>query len=163
MEKFQTLGRRAGALFLDSLVLLPVSWIVSPISLFFDSSPTALAVSSALVGVITVAYSIVLHALYGQTLGKKVARVKVVDTSEKPINFGQSVLRSFPQLILAMFALSFSTADETAANSIDIFGTLIYWFFVIFFIVDIVICLVNEKRRALHDFMGGTIVVRTDV
>jgi uncharacterized RDD family membrane protein YckC len=33
---------------------------------------------------------------------------------------------------------------------------------VIWFIIEIVTCLLNEKRRALHDYIAGTVVVKND-
>jgi uncharacterized RDD family membrane protein YckC len=163
MEKYQTFWRRVGASILDSFILAPVSWIIALVFILVDSSPAMTAVSSALVGIISVFYNILTHNLYGQTVGKLVAKVKVLDDSEKSINFGQAVLRSFPQLIIAMFAVSFSTADKSAADSARFIGTIIYWLFGLFLVADVIICLSNEKHRALHDFIAGTVVVKTDV
>jgi len=160
MEKYETLGKRFVAAFVDSLILAPVNLVISFATIFFSSSATAVAVSSAVVGLISVFYYILAHYYYGQTVGKILAKVKVLDDSEKQINFGQAVLRSFPQLIMAMFAVSFSTAEK---GTTGIVGTLIYWLVMIFSIADVLVCLLNEKRRALHDFIAGTIVVRTDV
>jgi uncharacterized RDD family membrane protein YckC len=106
-------------------------------------------------------YYVLTHYYYGQTVGKVVANVKVLDDSETSINFGQSVLRSFPQFLPVMFAVSFSTAGETDSRAF--WESLINGLTVLFFVVDIIVCLANEKHRALHDFIAGTIVVRTDV
>jgi len=162
MEKYETLWRRIGAFILDSIILSLVSWGILFVFLFTGSSPAIAAVSSALVAVVSVSYSILLHTLYGQTVGKMAAKVKVLDDSENPINFGQAVLRSLPQLVLAMFALSFSTADADAFST-TVLAVLINGSVTVFFIGDVIVFLVNEKRRALHDFIAGTIVVRTDV
>jgi uncharacterized RDD family membrane protein YckC len=163
MEKYETLGRRFGALILDSLILIPVNLVVSFLTVLMSWSPGILTVSSALGGVISVSYYILMHYQYGQTLGKMVMKVKVLDDSEGAINFGQAVIRSLPQLIPAMFAVSFSTADRTDNLSASVVGTLISGLVSIFWIADVIVCLVNDKRRALHDFIAGTIVVRTDV
>ncbi|HEY0459270.1 MAG TPA: RDD family protein [Pyrinomonadaceae bacterium] len=160
MEKYETLRKRFGAAFVDTFILVPVNLVISFATVFFNSSATAVALSSAVAGLISVFYYILAHYYYGQTVGKMLAKVKVLDDSEKQINFGQAVLRSFPQLIMAMFAFSFSNAQK---GTTGIVGTLIYWLVMIFGIADILVCLMNEKHRALHDFIAGTIVVRTDV
>jgi len=160
MEKYQTFGRRFGAAMLDSIViLLPINWIVSVVIIAI--SPTML--SWAVPALISALYYILMHYYFGWTLGKMVAQVKVLDDSERPINFGQSIVRSLPQLIIPMFAVSFSTADQSAADTIRVWAGVIYGFTFLFSVANVIVCLANEKRRALHDYIAGTIVVRTDV
>jgi uncharacterized RDD family membrane protein YckC len=159
MEKYQTLLRRFGAGIIDSLILAPISWFIAFVVFLVGSTTAARAVSPALVGLISVSYYILMHNFYGQTVGKMAARVKVLDDSEIRVNFGQAVLRSLPQLIPAMFAVSFSTADHSTEDV----TLLLYGSLSLFYLVDIIVCLSNEKHRALHDFMAGTVVIRTDV
>jgi uncharacterized RDD family membrane protein YckC len=161
MEKYQTFGRRFGAAILDSLVLLPINWGVSFVIVLISTTPTML--SWAVPGFISALYYILMHYYRGQTLGKMAAKVKVLDDSETPINFGQSIVRSLPQLFIPMFAVSFSTADQSAAETIALLAGLIYGLTFLFSVANVVVCLANDKRRALHDFIAGTIVVRTDV
>jgi len=161
MEKYQTFGRRVGAGILDSIIILPVNWGVS--ILLTVISPTSTMLVWAVPGFISALYFILMHYYRGQTLGKMVAGVKVLDDSETPINFGQSIVRSLPQLFIPMFAVSFSTADQSAADTIAFLAGLIYVLTSLFSIVNVIVCLANDKRRALHDFIAGTIVVRTDV
>jgi uncharacterized RDD family membrane protein YckC len=160
MDKYETLWRRFIALFIDFIILIPVNWGIAIVLSIIDILPTLL--TSALTGLVSVLYYVLMHFYYGRTVGKMVGRVKVLDDSETPLNFGQSVLRSLPQLLPVMFAFSFSTADETA-GSIALWAGLIYGFTGLFSIADVIVCLANDKRRALHDFIAGTIVVRTDV
>lgn len=163
MEKYRTFPRRIAAMIIDSLILMPLSWGASVFAVIGGSSPAAVAVSSAMVGAISVFYSILLHNYYGQTLGKMAVKVKVLNESENPINFAQAVLRSFPQLILAMFAVSFSTGVQSPDDLVGVVNSLLYGSFGIFIILDIIVCVLNEKSRALHDLIAGTVVVRTDI
>jgi uncharacterized RDD family membrane protein YckC len=161
MEKYQTFWRRVGASILDSLILTPVNWGVSFVFLLVGTAPVML--SWAVPGFIAVLYYILMHYYGGQTLGKMAARVKVLDDSETPVNLGQAIIRSLPQLLPVMFAVSFSTAGESSAHLIEFWASLIYGLTGLFFIADVAVCLFNEKRRALHDLIAGTVVVRTDV
>lgn len=161
MEKYQTFGRRFGAAILDSIILFPVNWIVSFAVLAIAAAPTIL--SWAIPGFISALYYILMHYYFGQTLGKMAAKVKVLDDSETPVNLGQSIVRSLPQLIIPMFAVSFSTADQSDAETLWLWASFIYGFTFLFSLANAIVCLANEKRRALHDFIAGTIVVRTEV
>jgi uncharacterized RDD family membrane protein YckC len=161
MEKYETFWRRVGAAFLDSVVLIPVNWGVS-FAVVLLNTPS-LMLSWAVPSFIASLYYILMHYYGGQTLGKMAAKVKVLDDSENRLSLGQAILRSLPQLLIPMFAVSFSTADPSAAEPIALWAGVIYGFTVVFWIADAMVCLASEKRRALHDFIAGTIVVRTDV
>lgn len=160
MEKYQTLGKRFGAAILDSFVLFFVGAILSVafalVGLKSDFTSTVTAAVSVL-------YTILMHYYYGQTVGKMAAKVKVLDESEKPINFGQSILRSLPQLIPLMFAVSFSTADNNAGSATEFWERTIITLSLAFFLIDALVCAASAKHRAIHDMLAGTIVVRTDV
>jgi|SRR5215204_1212248 len=161
MEKYETLGKRFWASILDSIIIMLIQGIGVFITVFVGASATLSNVASVTTGLVAVFYIILMHYYYGQTVGKMAAKVKVLDDSESSINFGQAVLRSLPQLFPVMFAVSFSTAGDTDSEAL--WGGLISGLTVIFEIADIIVCLSNDKRRALHDFIAGTIVVRTDV
>jgi len=164
MEKYVTLGKRFGALIIDSILLAIVNAVFSFVLIFLTDTNSILQfIISALTNLIYVFYFILLHAYYGQTIGKIIFRVKVVDDSESPINFGQSVLRSMPQLIPALFVATLVNPNLYEDSSIQVVSIIISVAAGIFGVADIVVCLVNEKRRALHDFIAGTIVVRTDI
>ncbi|HEY8559326.1 MAG TPA: RDD family protein [Pyrinomonadaceae bacterium] len=163
MEKYETLGRRFLALIIDSILLGIVNVMLSFGAVLTSGNRALAFVMSASVNLLYVAYFILLHARYGQTVGKKIVSVKVVDDSEAPINFGQAVVRSLPQLIPALFAVTLLNRELELDRSTQVISVLISGAVGVFQVADIIVCLVNEKRRALHDFIAGTIVVRTDV
>ena len=160
MEKYETFWRRVGAAILDYLILLPVTWGASFTVVVFSIEPTILYM--AIPGLISAIYYVLMHYYGGQTLGKMAVKVKVLDDSEMPVNFGQAILRSLPQLLLPMFAVSFSTARETE-ETIWRWVNMIYGLTTVFSVNTVIVCLASSKRRALHDFLAGTVVVRTDV
>jgi uncharacterized RDD family membrane protein YckC len=157
MDKFDTFWRRFGAAFLDNSLLFLLNVAIS--STIFPTFPE-FSTFVFLGTIISLVYYVSFHSIYGQTLGKILTKVKVIEVSEKPINFGQAILRNLPQLILVMFMISFS---EISASKLNQDYRFIYFFTIFFFIPDFAVFLANEKRRALHDFIAGTIVVRTDV
>lgn len=161
MEKYQTLWRRIAAFVLDSFILIPINLVVSFVFVFVTENRVLLRASAG--GFVAVLYYILMHYYYGHTVGKMVAKVKVLDESEKPISFGQSILRSLPQLIPLMFAVSFSTADRSSGSSAEFWERTIYALSAAFFLIDALVCAASAKNRAIHDMIAGTIVVRTDV
>lgn len=151
------------ALIVDSVVFLPLigvyMWLpesgVSPtahLAIYFASSLTLL-------------YNILLHWKYGQTLGKMVARVKVVDVrSEGSIALRQSILREIFYVateILDFILLFLLIAAGSGFNTETIYSSESYTVYLIFIwlAVDILVCLKSAKHRALHDFIAGTVVV----
>jgi uncharacterized RDD family membrane protein YckC len=110
-------------------------------------------------------YSVVLHYKYGQTIGKWVAGVKVVDISEtRTLTFKQSVLRDVFYLgieivgLLYLAYLVFQTDKaEYLYNDYRTFADqpILWWTF-----IELVTMLTNSKRRALHDLIAKSVVVR---
>lgn len=168
--KYQTASRRFWAGFIDGLVFLPLGWLDSWI--LGTPRPTAILIGWMLISYPAYwLYSVLMHGFYGQTLGKKALGVVVLDLSEKPISMKQSFLRD-----------SFFIAINSAALILMIYLTLtgrrqvlpdepvsfadpelilgiasLFWF-----LAEILTCLTNKKRRALHDFIAGTVVVNTE-
>lgn len=119
---------------------------------------------------ITWFYSIYLHGRFGQTVGKMATRVRVVNAlTEEPITFRRASLRdcvpillSIPLLIYNSYLLliEFPVRESSALNELanwTIYIRVIWW------LVELITMLTNDKRRAVHDFIAGTVVVRTNI
>lgn len=105
--------------------------------------------------VLQFSYSIVLHAKTGQTIGKMIMGVKVLTEKESKIGYWHSILRDSTDMALYL-SLFYSLYSQD--------HTLIFLFFILFSfwtILDIITTLVNKKRRSLHDFIAGTVVMKT--
>jgi uncharacterized RDD family membrane protein YckC len=171
--KYAGLFRRFYALVVDSLILLPVS-LLSMWAMFSVRGP-ALVVLIPL-SLVAPVYHIWFHARSGQTIGKRVADIRVVGVSGERISWREAVLRSavsvlfgVPTVIAVLLALSrFTDADLSLglverAQLLEVRGpewgryaryasNAWYW-------SELVFMLFNAKRRALHDFIAGTVVV----
>ncbi len=118
--------------------------------------------------VIFVGYFTLLHWKYGQTVGKMVAKVRVVDNSGGPITFAQAFLRDIAEITYSLIwlAVSFSMVRFGFGLKSEEFLTATDYLlipYLLWIIVDTVVCLRSSKRRALHDLIAGTVVVRLDV
>lgn len=80
-DRFDTVGPRFVAGLVDALVFLPVAFVDS-----YMAAPERGILVLLAWGLVSYSvywlYSVLLHARYGQTVGKMVARVKVLDVSE---------------------------------------------------------------------------------
>ncbi|HEY8559327.1 MAG TPA: RDD family protein [Pyrinomonadaceae bacterium] len=164
MEKYQTFFSRIVAYLVDSFILLPLAilddWFRQaefPRLFFYFWLPL-----SALVAPV---YRIAMHAAGGQTLGKMALGVKVLSADEKLLTLKQAVVRESPQLLinfgLVYLGIAFFGADPEAENvkaaTAPIAALVMLWS-----LVDVLCFLFDIKRRALHDFIAGTVVVKAN-
>src|SRR5688500_11811967 len=99
LDKYQTIASRIVALIVDSIVLIPLWVLSSLINSAAGSTSLSTFIVSTLSSFTAVFYVILMHAFFGQTLGKILMKIKVVDISEVSVNLGQAAMRSLPQLI----------------------------------------------------------------
>jgi len=114
-------------------------------------------------------YVILMHGYFGQTLGKKVMKIKVLNhDTETDINIKQALIRESVNLVLNIFwALIILLIIISFKMTGAIYNGL-YYAMMIFSILstvwgvsEFVTMLFNDKRRAVHDYIGKTVVVRT--
>jgi uncharacterized RDD family membrane protein YckC len=173
-RKYDTFGPRFCTGFVDTVVLAPIGFGAS--WLLFLEPPTAIA-AVVIVGrdLLWLAYTVLLHAKYGQTVGKRVCYVKVVDfRTEGPVTFRQAALRESIPLVLSLglvvyqiYALSRGLLSPAAIGQGKIAESPAFWLLtalpLLWFLAEVITMLTNEKRRALHDYLAGTVVLRTNL
>jgi uncharacterized RDD family membrane protein YckC len=123
-------------------------------------------------------YSVFMHARWGQTLGKMVAGARVLGIAGTRISWRQAILRdsvglalttiSTASLAQSLLRVPASTWDHGWAQAALLIGesqptwglwarhASTAWFW-----SEVLVLLFDSKRRALHDFIAGTIVRRT--
>jgi uncharacterized RDD family membrane protein YckC len=102
-------------------------------------------------------YSIVLHGKYGQTIGKMVCKVKVTDLkTHSRIGFSKAALRDAVPIVITAYPLIYPAGLGLHMYYTE--GILIAWS-----LIELLTMLTNRRRRALHDLIAGTIVVRTRI
>lgn len=165
MDKYQTFFSRFVALLIDSFIMIPLfvfdqwfrDWEFPPLFFYFW-----IPLSSLVFPI----YSITMNAKFGQTLGKMWMKVKVADVSEAAsITLRQAILRDAPQLIFNSAAIVIGivalSRDEKSLEMMYAYGvfnmTAGLWS-----LADIIVFMLNKRRRALHDLIAGTIVVKTE-
>lgn len=154
---------RFQALILDSILLLPLS-IFDQLLHGADFSPAAKLVLLFTLNLAGTIYFIAMHTIFGQTVGKMLMKVKVLDASaEAPVKFYQACLRDLPQILFVVGSFVFLNplaSDEI--NSPEYVKNPFVILMILWGFADIASVFTNEKRRALHDYIGGTVVVRAN-
>lgn len=166
MNKYSTIGPRIVALILDSFVLVPV---VLPVIILAEETTTWRYWGISIgVSVLSNAYQILMHWRFGQTLGKMAVGVKVVNTADQgPITLNQALMRDIPNIavqLMASVGLFFLlyTGVHPEAEAFQIVETYPGIALSVFTLFNVLYCIFHLQHRALHDLIGGTVVVRLD-
>ncbi|MEO7803520.1 MAG: RDD family protein [Actinomycetota bacterium] len=152
---------------IDGLVFLPVGFADNYLLSADRAAATILVWGTVSYSVYWV-YSVLLHARYGQTLGKMVAGVKVLDLSEEHVpSLRQALIRDFPHIVVSVASLvylyvlvvvgKYSREAEIGGPGLVIGIASMIWV-----LLELVTMLASERRRAIHDLLAGTVVVRDD-
>lgn len=165
-NKYKTFWPRFSAALLDGAALAPIQWMDR---LIWSSTTSPLVLSvfvlfSSLVGLVYIIWFVV---RFGMTPGKMVTGVRILDhKSEELPSLKQAVLRQIVWVLLVPIMLLVSFSNIWSAQLVNrglgsfenlfLFGHIMMGWSVL----EVVTMLFNRKRRAIHDFIGGTVVVR---
>ena len=163
--RYRTFWPRVAAAIIDGFVLLPI--VLATNSDFYSIENAALNILLDGINLsVPIAYSVILHARYGQTIGKLAAGVRVMDLAETRLpSVRQAILRDIGEILANLAAFLFaslvamgiySSSDAAFSRFWDVF----MWANLAWTLLELVTMLTNRKRRALHDYIGGTVVVR---
>lgn len=109
----------------------------------FAAIVVGLILWSISVAIVALVYAPTLMArTNGQTIGRKVAGIRVVRTSGEPITFGFAVMR---EVVVKALGVGFLASLSAG----------------IFYFIDVLWPLWDEENRALHDFVVNTRTVKT--
>ncbi len=168
MAKYHTFWPRFWAGFVDGLVFIPIGFLDT-----FLAAPERRGAVIIIWSIISYSvywlYSVLLHAYCGQTLGKMATGVKVLDISEERIpTLRQAFMRDIGYIVLNTLSLAYlinlvaSGRYLRGAEDSNIPGQILGWAALGWFLLEIISMATNPKRRAFHDFIAKTVVVRSD-
>ena len=167
MWKYQSFWKRFFAGLVDVCVFIPIT-LLSPYLGSPHRGVLIVIIWTIINHTIYWLYSVLFHARFGQTLGKMVARVKVLDVSEERIpTLRQAFIRDIGdvvfQVILTVYIIHLVVAGRYAKDEefTGAPGQIVMWFCWGWFMLEIISMMTNKKRRAFHDYIAGTVVVRT--
>lgn len=172
--KYAGFWRRFGAMWLDVLFFLPVILLV----LWGNSRFRLFQAYYLLPGLaIGAFYGIYLVKRFGGTPGKVVAGLRIAKVDGSPIGYREAVLRALPDYLLSIpislglviaamrmsdteyLSLAFGERSSRVSalapswhQPASVAQTIWIW-------SEFIVLLTNQKKRAIHDFIAGTIVI----
>ncbi len=165
-DKYLTFWPRFWAPTIDSLVLwIPTSFIPYLIFQISDLERNATIALYCFVVFIYYFYGIYFHGAYGATIGKMMTKVTVVDSAtEGPITFKQAFIRDFIAILLSIILVIYMFFADNSTNNVNVYDSF-YIFLIpgLWFLAEVITMLTNKKRRALHDYIAGTVVIRSNI
>lgn len=167
---------RLGSMLLDGIIMLPIILIILYVNGLSVNMYFYTIIPNLLFGIW---YNIYLPKKYGGTPGKLIAGIKIIKINGKPIGWKEAILRHSVLLMLTIYSviimiICLLKADETVFNDLDwlkrtqylmslatIPFTIYVWASNIWIYSEFIILLTNKRKRAAHDFIAGTAIVRT--
>lgn len=170
---YSTFGRRLGAYLIDFLLLSPLF----ALQIWASGHSISMAILSAvLVSVAFIGYRVYCHAIWGQTVGKRVVKLRVLRLSGEAIGWRESLLRSSVEMLFTGLTLSaqlialatIPTAEFVGLDTMQRESNLqvytpawsshVMTLSGIWYIASLITLFVNDQRRTLHDLIAGTVV-----
>ena len=166
--KYKTGIRRLGAVIVDTLVFVPLEFADNFVQANLGNK-IGLVFWLTFMTALTIFYFVFMHYNYGQTFGKMVANVKVVNLDlTRNLTIRQALLRNsfyiaVETIGLLYFVVELISGDLSTRELLDGFdefgGTVV----LIWVLLELLSMLINDKRRAIHDFIAGSVVIKTDI
>jgi uncharacterized RDD family membrane protein YckC len=164
--------KRFCASFIDALIIVGVTFPLMKTLDLYGSDRSLTIVLSVCRFLLVHMYTVYLHARFGGTLGKLAVGIRVTRPDGKRIGWNQAWRRSSVDIAIAFLFLVFevdwtqvaalSWGERTTRlrevyplwyRAIDVFQNVWIW-------SEVFVVLLNRRKRALHDFIGGTVVVK---
>ena len=164
--------KRFCASFIDALIIVGVTFPLMKTLDLYGSDRSLTIVLSGCRFLLVHMYTVYLHARFGGTLGKLAVGIRVTRPDGKRIGWNQAWRRSSVDIAITFLFLVFevdwtqvaalSWGERTTRlrevyplwyRAIDVFQNVWIW-------SEVFVVLLNRRKRALHDFIGGTVVVK---
>lgn len=149
--------RRFAAIVYDALAVVAIVMVVGLLAQFatggklIDEHGQVLAAwYRPLQGLVVAAYFLVSWVRGGQTLGMRPWRIRVTDAQGSAVTWPRGVVR----LVVAALPLLLLTLYPLTSLRVALYAPLIGW------AMWLLPCLIDRRRRALHDLIAGTEIRR---
>ena len=168
--------RRFGSFLIDMLVYFPFLFL--NYRLCTRSHSIIIPITSyILVAILIQSYTIYCHGKWGRTIGKLATGIKIVSLEFEPIGWRRAFKRSSVDILFGISAcygfciatMCFSDAGLGTDGMMRFNGLEAWyppwqkysnWASQLWVFSEFVVMMTNDRRRALHDFIAGTVVIQ---
>ena len=169
-EKYKTFWRRFLSGCADAIIFLPITltsnWIWRHP---FDFSILFLCIFYAITTLSWYIYEIWMLGKYGQTIGKMLLKVKVMNVSETThITYLQAAKRNIVPIFTTIIILPYDIYQIINGQYFmfhpqtgpDAYTMAMTYILMAWFLLELITMLFSKKRRAVHDFIAGSVVIK---
>lgn len=172
---FAGFWKRLGAAIIDIIVFLPVMFI----SYYIQSiSMLTAMLTTIILTPLFYLYIIYFHYKFGATIGKMVVGIQITLPNGHKIGLKEAVLRSSVEIVITCFVvtaqlIALNHADSVIYLNAELLDRAKYlvlllpsWYGLInllnqaWFWSEFIVLLFNKRKRAIHDFIAGTVVIK---
>ena len=168
-------GIRLGSLLLDFIFVIPVTILTLYLNSLGKNFYFYTVIPSLLFGLW---YNIYLPKRYSGTPGKLVAGIKIIRLDGQSIEWKEAILRHIVLLVLSILSIIIMiscilSADEETYTRLSwlkqsqylmtlspIFFKFYTWTSNIWIYSEFIVLLTNKRKRAIHDYIAGTVIVK---
>ena len=170
---YGTFWQRFAALWIDAIVVLPL-WFIQ---IWLESISKTVAILLVIpMTALYCGYTIYCHGRFGQTIGKHVMHIRVLRITGERISWREAWLRSSVNVGFALIGVISSFIALATITDAGYYGvgwtqralnlqalepSWLAWTGMasqIWIWSEVIVMLFNKRRRALHDFIAGTVV-----
>jgi uncharacterized RDD family membrane protein YckC len=167
--KYGSFWERVGAITLDWIILVPVSFGIS----YVNTTSWKSSLILILISIVGTGYKPFMEFRYGATLGKMAVKLRVTNTEFEEASLAAILLRNIFHIVPAFITLLFTLAMyndpgfESVSGLME-FGTLSQQYATLQYInyavgflgfIDAIVMAADQRKRSLHDRIGGTVVI----
>lgn len=171
-------GKRFLAAIIDFILLMVCAFFI--VKLQTISLPLAI-LSFAISSFLFAFYNTIFNARYGGTLGKLIVGVRVTHPDGTQIGWKEAFMRSIVDVFISiiMFGLQVYAISKVNPNeylaagiggrSMMLISLYPFWYKYfnpasqIWYWSEMVVLLFNKRKRAIHDYIAGTVVIHKDL
>lgn len=166
---------RLGSILLDLLIILPFTGIIIFLNNLGLHYHYVTLIPSLIFGIW---YNIYLVKKYGATPGKLIVGIKIIRINGEKVEWKESILRHivmFGISLISVFIVFRSTgiADESYYQDLSwiqknqylmalspVLYSIYIWVSNIWIYGELLVLLTNKRKRAVHDFIAGTVIIK---
>lgn len=167
---------RFGSLWLDFLILLPAMALIQLLNGISKPMYYGLLVPNFIMVLFLNIYCV---KRWGGTPGKLILGLKIVKDNGEDVNWESAILRHLVMLVIMVFGtcvtvisisqipdetysrLGFIERSVTISQVNPIMFSVYTWLSNIWIYSEFIVLLTNRKRQAIHDYMAGTVVIKS--